>query len=174
MFSWFIGSCDNKNTRCVEWAKRGECGKHSGWMTDNCCKACRGMDDAYDWFFINNKIASIFQFQLSLFFPSTHLTIFLSLSYFRKNCIYPIPCPPPYPESYISIRNIKNIHDYILPLDFGSGGSGGCQDKDKNCGYWAQRGYCRGSHGQWMRANCCKSCGRKYPHICYFYPFHLF
>jgi len=35
------GSCDNKNARCEEWAKRGECGKHSGWMYDNCCKACK-------------------------------------------------------------------------------------------------------------------------------------
>jgi len=35
------GDCDNKNPRCEEWAKKGECGKHSGWMTDFCCKACK-------------------------------------------------------------------------------------------------------------------------------------
>merc|ERR1712150_66543 len=40
------------------------------------------------------------------------------------------------------------------------GGStgGGCVDKDRNCGRWAQGGYCRGSHGQWMKDNCCRSC----------------
>jgi len=35
------GGCDNKNGRCDEWARKGECGKHKGWMTDNCCKACK-------------------------------------------------------------------------------------------------------------------------------------
>jgi len=79
------GSCVNTNPKCDMWAKRGECGKHSGWMYDHCCKACK---------------------------------------------------------------------------DFGGGGGGGgCADKNSNCRRWAQQGYCRGSHGQWMKANCCQSCG---------------
>jgi len=35
-------TCDNKNPRCVEWAKRGECHtSHGAWMAENCCKACK-------------------------------------------------------------------------------------------------------------------------------------
>jgi len=35
-------TCDNKNARCEEWAKRGECFmKNRPWMMANCCKACK-------------------------------------------------------------------------------------------------------------------------------------
>jgi len=34
-------TCDNKNPRCDEWAKRGECVKNQPWMLANCCKACK-------------------------------------------------------------------------------------------------------------------------------------
>lgn len=43
----------------------------------------------------------------------------------------------------------------------GGGGGSGCSDEDKNCPYWARRGFCRGSHGAWMRKHCCKSCTGK-------------
>jgi len=33
--------CDNKNARCDEWAKKGECVKNQPWMLANCCKACK-------------------------------------------------------------------------------------------------------------------------------------
>ena len=38
---------------------------------------------------------------------------------------------------------------------------GGCQDKNTNCAYWQRQGYCTNpQHQQYMRNNCCKSCGR--------------
>jgi len=37
---------------------------------------------------------------------------------------------------------------------------GGCQDKNTNCAYWQRQGYCTNpQHQQYMKINCCKSCG---------------
>lgn len=44
----------------------------------------------------------------------------------------------------------------------GTGGGGGssCQDKNRDCASWARSGYCRHyKYIQYMKANCCKSCG---------------
>jgi len=77
-------TCDNKNGRCEEWAKRGECFKNPPYMLRNCCKACKEFG-----------------------------------------------CP------------------------------GDCQNKNAKCDQWASDGYCHGSHGAWMRCNCCIACKGK-------------
>ena len=40
------GNCDNKEYKCVDWAKYGYCTnpKEAQYMKDNCCKACKGKD----------------------------------------------------------------------------------------------------------------------------------
>jgi len=45
----------------------------------------------------------------------------------------------------------------------GSGGGGGskCSDDNKNCKWWSSQGYCKGSHGRWMKEHCCDSCKGK-------------
>merc|ERR1719293_238081 len=40
----------------------------------------------------------------------------------------------------------------------GEGGSSDCNDNNRNCNYWANRGFCKGVYEQWMGENCQKSC----------------
>ena len=35
----------------------------------------------------------------------------------------------------------------------------GCEDKDRRCPGWKQRGYCKGKYEKYMKSNCQKSCG---------------
>jgi len=61
--------------------------------------------------------------------------------------------------SQIDIKQLGLMYNKIC--QGGGGGGGGCQDTDSNCSNWARQGYCRGSHGPWMRSHCCRSCQGK-------------
>lgn len=59
--------------------------------------------------------------------------------------------------SQIDIKQLGLMYDKVCASG-GGGGSSCSGDRDRNCPAWAQQGYCRGSHGQWMHDNCCRSC----------------
>jgi len=66
--------------------------------------------------------------------------------------------------SQIDIKQLNLMYKNECSGGGGGGGSTGgssCADKNGSCATWAYRGYCRGSHGAWMRDNCCKSCTGK-------------
>lgn len=61
--------------------------------------------------------------------------------------------------SEIDKRQLGLMYNKICQSGGGGGGGGGsCKDTDRNCSWWAKKGYCRGSHGPWMRDHCCASC----------------
>ena len=46
IFLFISDSCSNKSPgNCNSWAQSGECLKNSGWMVDNCRRACNECPD---------------------------------------------------------------------------------------------------------------------------------